>query len=42
MRGIVWAAFGPVSRVVTWIEAMDSRFRSTTVFYSVVAVFGIY
>ena len=36
-RGIVWAAFGPVSRVVMLhgFKLMDSRFRSTTVLYSV-------
>ena len=33
-RAIVWAAFGLVSRVVTWLQANDSRFLSTTILYS--------
>ena len=27
----VWASFGLVSRVVTWLQANDSRFLSTTI-----------
>ena len=34
-RGIVWAEFGPVSRVVTWLQPKGWRFRSTNVLYSV-------
>ena len=29
-RASVWASLGPVSRVVTWLRANDSRFLSTT------------
>ena len=27
----IWASFGPVSRVVLWLQANDSRFLSTTI-----------
>ena len=30
-RANVWASFGPVSRVVAWLQAYDSRFLSTTI-----------
>ena len=30
-RATVWASFGPVSRVVTWLQANDCRFLSTTI-----------
>ena len=30
-RASVWASFGPVSRIVTFLQANDSRFLSTTI-----------
>ena len=30
-RANVWASFGPVSMVVTWLQANDSRFLSSTI-----------
>ena len=30
-RATVWASFGLVSRVVTWLQTNDSRFLPTTI-----------